>query len=559
MRNPLARLVHRDPAKPTLRERAANLKASASRVIRRKSVADAASSPAQYDPIFNLIDQHRAALAAWEPHLEVTSRIKCGTPAFEAAEEAGRESQDTEIAAIRALVAARPATLGGLLALAEYLPDALVRTGMCDNDETGLISLRNVCHSVLQQAGAIIEERDPVLDLIAAHERAYGQRLFCSAYKPGTSAERLAIQAEERAYRAFLHLPLSTDGGRVAYATAVFNREMHKPTPRVEGIAGRDHPLAVAGRNLGFGEYARETWPGGRLAVSSVEAPHTPEISTDDEAPHADADLIALGRRFDEERDAWLALVPASQDAVRRVQQFEASIKRARGDLAPADFAASWRLPGVVEAHNMEEEAFGQLEQVTAAIRAATAHTPEGLAVKARALIPAVWSSGNYEDGAALGLDENWDKAGIRDLIDACCKLAGADWQGRTGAGEASRSADHTAGIVEALREGLPTYSMGELRALNDVANLIQDICNPLSFQPRCVADGALKPAGRLIHAFADMCDDLIEATQDEVRDRSPESEGDRATRLALIAGTVIDNGDPDEIAALVRDLQNQG
>ncbi|MHC2016240.1 hypothetical protein [Methylobacterium sp. CM6247] len=35
MRNPLARLVHRDPAKPTLRERAASLKASLSRLGRR--------------------------------------------------------------------------------------------------------------------------------------------------------------------------------------------------------------------------------------------------------------------------------------------------------------------------------------------------------------------------------------------------------------------------------------------------------------------------------------------------------------------------------------------
>lgn len=40
MRNPLARLVHRDPAKPTLRERAASLKASLSRLGRRPA-ADA--------------------------------------------------------------------------------------------------------------------------------------------------------------------------------------------------------------------------------------------------------------------------------------------------------------------------------------------------------------------------------------------------------------------------------------------------------------------------------------------------------------------------------------
>ncbi|MHC1998854.1 hypothetical protein ACYQR9_00095 (plasmid) [Methylobacterium sp. CM6241] len=42
MYNPLARLVQRDPAKPTLRERAGSLKASAARVIRRPKPVEAA-------------------------------------------------------------------------------------------------------------------------------------------------------------------------------------------------------------------------------------------------------------------------------------------------------------------------------------------------------------------------------------------------------------------------------------------------------------------------------------------------------------------------------------
>ena len=46
MRNPLARLVHRNPEKPTLRERAAALKATAASVMRRKPMDDRGRSGA---------------------------------------------------------------------------------------------------------------------------------------------------------------------------------------------------------------------------------------------------------------------------------------------------------------------------------------------------------------------------------------------------------------------------------------------------------------------------------------------------------------------------------
>lgn len=45
MRNPFARLVHREPAKPTLRQRAAALKASAAKVMRRRSADSDDVSP----------------------------------------------------------------------------------------------------------------------------------------------------------------------------------------------------------------------------------------------------------------------------------------------------------------------------------------------------------------------------------------------------------------------------------------------------------------------------------------------------------------------------------
>lgn len=154
----------------------------------------------------------------------------------------------------------------------------------------------------LSAASGVSETPDPIFGLIAAHELAYGQRLFCRAYEPGTPAERLAILAEERAYRALLHSPLTTDSGRIAYATAVLAREVHIPTTRQDGTDGRDHPLAVAGRNLSFGEHAREIYENGcRLdaAASPFEAPHTRDGSPSDLCPVDPIfDMIAEGRRL---------------------------------------------------------------------------------------------------------------------------------------------------------------------------------------------------------------------------------------------------------------------
>ncbi|KQP81111.1 hypothetical protein ASF60_22340 [Methylobacterium sp. Leaf113] len=62
MRNSFARLATRDTARPSLRERAASLKASASRVIRRKPADAAPAAPATArtaDPILAAIAETR--------------------------------------------------------------------------------------------------------------------------------------------------------------------------------------------------------------------------------------------------------------------------------------------------------------------------------------------------------------------------------------------------------------------------------------------------------------------------------------------------------------------
>ncbi len=90
--------------------------------------------------------------------------------------------------------------------------------------------------------------------LLAAHEMAYGYALYAEAYGMPDLAERR--QAEEEAFRALLHTPLTSDADRAAYAAAVISRQGNSRGD--DTAAERDHPMAVAFRNITFGEHARE-------------------------------------------------------------------------------------------------------------------------------------------------------------------------------------------------------------------------------------------------------------------------------------------------------------
>lgn len=103
----------------------------------------------------------------------------------------------------------------------------------------------------LVEAGTPSEALTALLD---AHELAYGHALCSEAYGLPDLAERR--QAEEEAFRALLHTPMHSDADRVAYAIAVISRQMHSLGDA--SATERDHPMAVAYRNLRFGEHARE-------------------------------------------------------------------------------------------------------------------------------------------------------------------------------------------------------------------------------------------------------------------------------------------------------------
>lgn len=132
---------------------------------------------------------------------------------------------------------------------------------------------------------------------LAAHEMAYGYALYAGAYGLPDIAERR--QAEEEAFRALLHTPLTSDADRAAYAAAVISRQAHSLG---DGSATEcDHPLAVAFRNIALGEHAREP-----ETMRHVGCPAEP-------APAADPILSAIA---------------ASKAATAAFDAFEAELER---------------------------------------------------------------------------------------------------------------------------------------------------------------------------------------------------------------------------------------
>ncbi|MCJ2089179.1 hypothetical protein MKK88_24790, partial [Methylobacterium sp. E-005] len=104
----------------------------------------ALSRPAGPDPVLALIEEHRAAYAEWDRLAEVWSEMLLGDPGYAEAMAASEEPSKREIAAYEALLATRPTTLPGVLALAEYLHEAgsSVRVDIEPSDaERGLATL----------------------------------------------------------------------------------------------------------------------------------------------------------------------------------------------------------------------------------------------------------------------------------------------------------------------------------------------------------------------------------------------------------------------------------
>lgn len=179
------------------------------------------------DPIVAAIANHKAAYAAWLPHLRTVSDTLQTDPAFTALEAAAEAPEKREADAYASLAEVSPTTLAGLVALADYLPGAVLRNAVVDADNDAMKALTAMCSAVKALLGddiglraALHERRARADEFLAEMERdgflpypADNPRsLLATDYAIRYEAERLlaiAQSAFDRRAKAYAGFPMA--------------------------------------------------------------------------------------------------------------------------------------------------------------------------------------------------------------------------------------------------------------------------------------------------------------------------------------------------------------
>lgn len=175
------------------------------------------------DPVFALIEEHRTAYAAWRPLSDAWNSMLLSDPAYAAAEEAELAPGERERFALAALTTAQPTTLAGVLALAEYLPDA-IRQVATDEESEAERALRTIAAAL---RGFVLPNfetlaPDPVLVAIATSRavEAEMKTFQVTAATPTTrewrAQENVLSSAQVRAQDAVWRTVPTTRAGRRA-------------------------------------------------------------------------------------------------------------------------------------------------------------------------------------------------------------------------------------------------------------------------------------------------------------------------------------------------------
>ncbi|MCJ2080722.1 hypothetical protein [Methylobacterium sp. J-090] len=260
----------------------------------------------------------------------------------------------------------------------------------------------------------------------------------------------------------------------------------------------------------------------------------------------ADAELLALGREFDVIHAEWVPAVIAQEQAEAKAHALFKDLSERRGWTTMEAHGASWDEPGLREAVDCGEAVAGRMDPVQKAILALPARTLDGLAVKARAIIPSVWPRGRYETDAGLGDEEDWVEQNARSLIDECLHLAGVDWTGRRWQPAASVgeiATDVSALTPKAAAEGVDLSGLGiiELCALYETAGAAREVWGGATCLPLAVAKTS-RPHGFVTHTpfggLADFEDTRLAFLRDrvaaEANSRKPADHWDRDNLLEL-------------------------
>ena len=106
----------------------------------------------------------------------------------------------------------------------------------------------------------------------------------------------------------------------------------------------------------------------------------------------------------------------------------------------------------------------------------------------------------------------------------------------------------------------LASAPMADLHTIRETARLVGSVADAVLCQPRAWESGVPRPtrndAGKLMLWVSDALAAVETAVEREAAGRTSLDADDRGTRLQVLAGVTIDNGDPDELAAFARDLQ---
>ncbi|CAO4183477.1 hypothetical protein [Methylorubrum aminovorans] len=223
------------------------------------------------DPAIAAITAHKAAYAAWLPHLKATSEAIPNTANCRECEAAAEVPRTHEDKAYEALIGTPPTTLAGLVALADYLPGAVLRNAVVDDDD-GLRALSTVCSAINDLAVRDAE----LLALGRQYDRLHAEWL--AAEEANREPARRCAAAVKRAehlegddYTAAMRLAWHLPGVDEAHQAKEAAFEAIEPV--VEAIlafpASTPAGFAVKARVLIWGQ-----WPGGQYGETAEDDLH---------------------------------------------------------------------------------------------------------------------------------------------------------------------------------------------------------------------------------------------------------------------------------------------
>ena len=100
--------------------------------------------------------------------------------------------------------------------------------------------------------------------------------------------------------------------------------------------------------------------------------------------------------------------------------------------------------------------------------------------------------------------------------------------------------------------------TMEDLRSLRDIANSVADVAYAMAWTGRCKARGHgdhYNAAGKLMQWLGEALADVADEARKEAQRRRPKTPSERGTRLTILVGPTIENGDPDEITAFAGEM----